>query len=350
MARPGMLAILALALGFVPSAGHAQFGGTGGGQNGFGGMGGRFTRQSEEQRTVEIEVIGGDRLSGPLRLGPIVIECTLGRYAIKPGKIQMIRFDPDAEAIPDQQGLVNISGTIATTTEEEIAGVIAIPNDWSIATDLGTLTLDPAKLRSITFLPDPDVADSDRPDAGAESPVSITARIGKYFWIATPSGDQVALNDSETGETKSLRLTATDGAPLRVSPIYSAGLLALNLEGAAITRLAVFSFVDGAWHTQELPEPVSGSVSPTASVSVAAYNVGRYVYAFSSQANRWDILELPEGSAVTPAVSADAVNVNADDQYHTFSAATGAWTHIDLRGVLEAEAPDARPASPEVED
>jgi hypothetical protein len=68
---------------------------------------------------------------------------------------------------------------------------------------------------------------------------------------------------------------------------------------------------------------------------MAAYAIGRRVYAFSSEAKRWDTLELPEGAAASPNVGSDAIICEHNGHLHVFSVKTGKWEDIDTRAVPE---------------
>ena len=73
-----------------------QGGGFGGGPGAQGIMmqGGGFAGHvfAEVRRSVQIEMEGGQRLSGRLDLRPIIVDGDLGQYSIAPDKIKMIRF------------------------------------------------------------------------------------------------------------------------------------------------------------------------------------------------------------------------------------------------------------------
>jgi hypothetical protein len=72
-------------------------------------------------------------------------------------------------------------------------------------------------------------------------------------------------------------------------------LIALDLAGPRISRIGVFSLNDGAWYAEDLREPVEHA-SPLLSSNLVAYNLGRFVYAFSPGSKRWGVLDLSEGT------------------------------------------------------
>jgi hypothetical protein len=154
--------------------------------------------------------------------------------------------------------------------------------------------------------------------------------------VPSPEGDAVTAYSTETGKAKSLRLSKATDTGLKVVPIVSQGLAALYLKGPKITRIAAFSVLDGTWYAQELREPVDTAI-PIVSQSMAAYGIGRRIYAFSPVAKRWDILELSEGAVASPMIGNDAIICEHNGHLYVFSVKTGKWEDIDTRA-----APDDR--------
>ncbi len=187
MIRSGRLAALALAsaLAIAPSpcpgqggggmGGFGMGGGMGGGGMGMGmsGMGGgggggmmRGAAVITEEWTVRIETAGNQAVTGRLRLASVAIECDLGLYELRPDKVKEVQFGPK----PGESGVMMSSGimagpgirregTVLTATGEKIAGTLAIPLTWRVRTDLGVLTPDAQKIKTLAFLariPEPD--------------------------------------------------------------------------------------------------------------------------------------------------------------------------------------------------
>jgi RNA polymerase sigma factor (sigma-70 family) len=161
----------------------------------------------------------------------------------------------------------------------------------------------------------------------------------KLIVVSSPEGDTVTAYSTETGKAKSIRLAKGTESKLAVEPVVSAGLAALFLKGPKITRIAAFSVLDGTWYAQELREPVTHAV-PVVGPNMAAYGIGRRIYAFSPLAKRWDVLELPEGAVAVPAVGNDAIICLHDGHLYVFSVKTGKWTDIDTRANPEVEEND----------
>jgi RNA polymerase sigma factor (sigma-70 family) len=148
--------------------------------------------------------------------------------------------------------------------------------------------------------------------------------------VSSPEGDSVTAYSTETGKAKSLRLAKSRDTKLKVVPIVSQGLAALYLKGPKVTRVAAFSVLDGTWYAQDLREPVDEAV-PIVSQSMAAYGIGRRIYAFSPVAKRWGVLELPEGVVAKPAIGNDAIICEHNGHLYVFSVKTGKWEDIDTR-------------------
>ncbi|WP_074305351.1 RNA polymerase sigma factor [Singulisphaera sp. GP187] len=152
----------------------------------------------------------------------------------------------------------------------------------------------------------------------------------KLIVVSSPEGDTVTAYSTETGKAKSLRLTKARDTKLTVKPILSPELATLFLKGPKIARIAAFSVLDGTWYPQDLREPVDLAV-PTVGLTMAAYGIGRRIYAFSPVAKRWDVLELPEGAVAKPAIGNDAITCLHNGHLYVFSVKTGKWEDIDTR-------------------
>lgn len=104
-------------------------------------------------------------MSGSLLIASVPVECDLGIYHIKPEKIKAVRFTNPGEKPAKQKpgggpggGMGGPSaiapgyygGAVSTTTGGEIVGSVYVAH-WTVKTDLGVVTLDPSKLKSVTF-------------------------------------------------------------------------------------------------------------------------------------------------------------------------------------------------------
>ena len=73
---------------------------------------------------------------------------------------------------------------------------------------------------------------------------------------------------------------------------------------------------------------------------LAVYCLGRYAYADSAQAQRWDVAELPEGVRAGPIVGANGATIEGRGHIYSFIPKAGKWEHIDVRAIphiLQAE-------------
>jgi hypothetical protein len=307
MNRGSRLAIFAVLLISAPC--FAQFGGMGGmgggmqqGGMGMGGMGMGRMRGSmigapmrAVERTVQVEMEGGQKIEGKLMVDALSVDSDLGQYQIRPGQVKIVRLSKaGAAAQPDMNGFLALEGSVTTTGEKEIKGKVLCPS-WSLDLEFGTLTLDPKRVRTMTFSA-PAV-----PRPGKPGPVS-------------------------------------SGAPSRLDATLIEGpnAVALLVRGTKINRLAAASEPGADWVPVDLREPVEGQAVPIVGPGIVVYGLGRHVYAFSSETKKWDILDLPEGSQAVPIVGNGSARVDANGQIHEFSAKIGQWKHLDVRSILES--------------
>jgi hypothetical protein len=143
------------------------------------------------------------------------------------------------------------------------------------------------------------------------------------------------LPPSEPKDTMPGQSSGASPASLNVTTIEGPNAVGLMVTGAKITRLAAATELAGDWIPIDLREPVEGRAVPIVAEGIVVYGLGRHVYAFSSAAKRWDILNLPEGGRASPIVSAGSARVQIDGLIHEFSASSGKWKHIDTRAILD---------------
>ncbi|MEO6810941.1 MAG: hypothetical protein ABI353_17660 [Isosphaeraceae bacterium] len=164
-----------------------------------------------------------------------------------------------------------------------------------------------------------------RAGSGVDSLVSNSIIV-----TTSPEGDRVSILNlnSESGEPP-ISYQAEKGTKL--SPVHSNGLLYLMVRGPKITRIAVFEPKTWQWYPLDLREPISDNASPIGSSGIAVYPAGRYLYAFSAPARRWDVLELEQGAKANPLVMMQIATVDHAGRYFIFQAKTGRWVGIDTR-------------------
>jgi len=179
--------------------------------------------------------------------------------------------------------------------------------------------------------------------AGAVAPAPHHSEVGRYIVMTSPKGDRVTCYDRGTRESKVIELAVPDGSVHTVTPMFTQrqGILALNIRGPKISRIAAFTLAVGqqgeirdSWYPQELREPVD-QADVTLAFKTAAYVLGRHVYAFSAFANRWDVLELPAGSQAQLSDSQTEFKVEHGGHLYTFNALSGKWDDFDLNAILD---------------
>ena len=82
-------------------------------------------------------------------------------------------------------------------------------------------------------------------------------------------------------------------------------------------------------------EPVE-TAAPVLGDHIVTYSLGRYVYAFSTLAKKWDVLELPVGAEPNAAVGPTTATVEYGSHIYDFPAQTGKWLDLDIRTILDA--------------
>lgn len=394
MKRSGCLAAFVLVL--IPSLAHAQMGGMMGGAGrggrggmgmggmamGMGGMGGGMgggfggpmapaIEQIEPvRRAVRVEVEGKRTLMGHLELGYVRITSDLGAYVILPDRVASIRFlkpqdgdravqvpqpprGPDGNRQADAEQPEEIHVKAVTTTGEEIVGILQDPIFFRIEMDFGSVVPQTQKLRSFTFTDgkgqgapgtkgEKETANErQKAEPGrAEHPRSALRlppyhRLGNAILVASAVGDRLTYYDLETHQSRSIELSGTADAPLQVTPIDSPDIVALSFKGAKITRLAAVDRTNRMLYVQELRQPAKGQVMPIVAPGIAVYAIGRYLYAYSATAHRWDVAELPVGMVGFPNIGPDGASLEGPGHVFTFLPKTGKWEHIDVRAILD---------------
>lgn len=173
------IAFAALILAVVPAIpAPAQFGGFRGGDN-------KIARWK-----VELVTNTGETIAGVLAFqggGPIVLDCDLGTLYLSPEKIRTIRVDKAVHENPrgPMAGMGGMGGghaflaegEVESTTGRVLKGRIQLSNPM-MEIDLGTLILNPAKLKEIRIMgpvegqePAAPEADAAKGQARAPSPI-----------------------------------------------------------------------------------------------------------------------------------------------------------------------------------
>jgi hypothetical protein len=276
-----------LAIALVSAPARAQFGG-------MGGMGGGFGGPSAVDREVQAEMANGRTLSGRLTINPIQVDTEVGEYQIRPEKIKGITFErPQGENNPNQE----LKGSVATTSGKEFHGTLRIPFALSLQIDEGTLNLAPSRIKALKF--------------------------------QVPAAEAGGAKPQEQGAP------ATGSRSIRVTPISGPNIVALYLSGPKITRLAAAGKLGDGWKTIALKEPHHGVASPIVGPGLAVYHLRNHVYAYSSKANDWGVLDLPEGSHPTPIVGQNGITVSLQDHIYTFDSEKAVWRDFDLGAVID---------------
>ena len=163
---------------------------------------------------------------------------------------------------------------------------------------------------------------------GSPPPQTLaTLQTNDFVIVHKPKSDKVAAYSAETGEWASYDVPkGTD-----VVPIAGPDVVALMGTGEEIGQIATYVPATGKWYPIGLKEPVAGKTIPIVGPHLAAYSIGRHVYAFSAPSQAWDVLELEEGAKPFPAVFPTRVTVEHGDHLYIFSMKTGKWTDFNAK-------------------
>ncbi|WP_435019045.1 sigma-70 family RNA polymerase sigma factor [Tundrisphaera sp. TA3] len=178
---------------------------------------------------------------------------------------------------------------------------------------------------------------------GSDTPIYTRIGNGSRIVVTSAKEGKAILYNAETGERHALEVAdEKDGAAVEVIPVVGPGLVALQVAGPKIRRIAAALPDDGGWYVQDLREPLDGTAAPIVGPGIAAYSIGSRVYAFSAKAKRWDVAELAEGSMAVPIVGPGSVTLTEPGHVWTLDGESGKWSHLDLNAILKGPAP-ARP-------
>jgi RNA polymerase sigma factor (sigma-70 family) len=168
----------------------------------------------------------------------------------------------------------------------------------------------------------------------AKRPVPSYIRWGDVIVVTSSKGDKISVYYNLTGESKPIRLFASNEPTHNVVPNFNEQAVAPSISGPKIGRIPVFSCTDSRWHVQELRETVE-TAEPIISEQIITYSLGRYIYAFSTLANRWDVLELPVGANAKVVVGESSATLENDGHIYDFSVQKGKWADLDVRTILD---------------
>ena len=181
---------------------------------------------------------------------------------------------------------------------------------------------------------------------------------GKKILIQSAQHDWIAVVDPAAGGQKvvyrSPDLGSKLGSVVSHDTFQTNGLIGrtteeaqavgLVVEGPRINQGAALCLDDNQWYPVALTEPlVNGKLDPIVSAGQVLYTAGRYWYAFSPQAKRWDTLELKQplkldnseyGRQMLAAgmqIHQGGMIVPEGDILHLFSAETGQWSHVNFK-------------------
>ena len=136
-------------------------------------------------------------------------------------------------------------------------------------------------------------------------------RCDGLIFAASPSGNKVIAYNPLTHEEKSVILNAGAENQFEVTFRRFEQGIAVVIQGRRISRTAIYDFTKNAWIPLDLSEPATGRLAPSHSPGGGplAYDVGRHLYTYNSEAASWDHFDL--GAISDEAGSRQYVSPNA---------------------------------------
>lgn len=162
--------------------------------------------------------------------------------------------------------------------------------------------------------------------------------VGDVVYVTSANNDSFTVFAiyPRPGKSATVRFPAEDGLPRSINWTNNGAMFALVVDAPKLKRLDVYIPNVHKWYSQDLKQPHSGAMTPIMGNTVLAYRDGRYVYAFGTVANKWGVLELPEGFDAEPVVGYNDVKIEKDGHLYEFNTNKGEWIHTDLREAIKA--------------
>jgi len=144
---------------------------------------------------------------------------------------------------------------------------------------------------------------------------------------ATRMRDRIMAYSTKRGGWQTYRVPVG----VKFIPIVSDNALAFYLTGESIPEVAVFSARLGVWNRHVLEFPAKGKLEPFMTPQIVLYGAGRRVYAYSTETNTWDALELAGDDDVRARLSGASVLVEdvRNNKLSIFAPGIGRWDTIE---------------------
>lgn len=93
-----------------------------------------------------------------------------------------------------------------------------------------------------------------------------------------------------------------------------------------------YSKFSGLWHLQSLPVPAAKPIQPITGDTVAMFQAGSHLYAFSAPMGLWQMQDVEEGAKIQSQIMPDCCVVVTGTRAYGFSSLKGKWVVQDMRG------------------
>jgi len=151
--------------------------------------------------------------------------------------------------------------------------------------------------------------------------------------VTNAERDRISAYSTKRGGWHTYRVP--DG--VKFTPDANDDAMALYLAGESIPEVVVFSARQGAWNKQVLKVPAKGKLEPLITPQIVLYGAGRWVYAYSTETNTWDTLELAADKQVLARLS--GANVLVEDTHNhrlsIFAPGIGRWDTIETTAISD---------------
>ncbi len=158
---------------------------------------------------------------------------------------------------------------------------------------------------------------------------------GYLVFVTPPKKDSFTVFNIMTGTSSTIEIPKEYGPAHDIGWWKTGEILVLAVSAPKVTRLDVFSFARSKWYSQDLKTPATTRPEPTVANNMVAYRLGRTIYAFSSQSQKWATLDLPEDLKGDLTVTDNGVTFEGGGYIYSFTPWTEKFKETDLRKVIK---------------
>ncbi len=167
--------------------------------------------------------------------------------------------------------------------------------------------------------------------AARKLPMRIDFPDNVHILVVPAEHDRATVINTETNARETYR---PPQGVTEIVPVVGLGASAIQIKGSEITQVAAYDTKSAKWYPQDLREPAKDGAAPVVGNSTVRYQVGRFLYLFSTHTKKWAVLELKRdpgrnGLSVLIGDQNGKMTIPEGNILHIYNAKTGEWTHID---------------------